>query len=95
MTGLFTLLSSRLLLVYLASFNRCGDEGGLRHELRGAQQISDSFRIPLVLFHRLHLHLLFRQQSFVTWSVTRWRQELKVAVSATQQVTHPDEIKCY
>lgn len=82
-----------LLLVYLASFNRCGDEGGLRQEVCCSQQISDSIYIPLVLFHLLHLHLLFWQQGFITRSVTRWRQEFKVTMSAAQQETYPKEIE--
>lgn len=81
------------LLVYLARFNRRGDEGGLGQELRSAQEVSHSVHIPLVLFHWLHLHLLFRQQGFITRSVTRWRQELKVTVSAAHQKPHPNDIK--
>lgn len=82
-----------LLLVYLASFYRCGDEGGLRQELRSAQQVSDSIHISLVLFHWLHLHLLFWQQGFTTRSITRWRKEFKVTVSPAQQKTHPSDEK--
>lgn len=69
----------------LAGFHRCGDEGGLWHELSVAQQISDSFHISFVLFHRFHFHLLFRKQSFITWCVTWWRQKLKVTMTTAQQ----------
>lgn len=82
-----------LLLPYLASFYRCGDEGGLRQELRSTQQVSDSIHISLVLFHWLHLHLLFWQQGFTTRSVTRWGKELKVTMSPAQQKTHPNDEK--
>lgn len=81
--------------VYLTGFNRCGDEGGLRQELRCAQQVSDSVHVSLVLFHWLHLHLLFGQEGLTTRSVTRWRKEFKVTVSPAQQETHPgDEKSC-
>lgn len=75
--------------LYLAGFHRCGDEGGLGQELRGAQQVSHPGHVPLVLFYRLHLHLLFGQQGLITRGVARRRQEFKVAVSASQQEAHP------
>lgn len=84
---------ARLLWAYLAGFHRCGDEGGLRHELGGAQQISNSVHISLILFHRLHLHLLFWQQSLITRCVAWWRQELKVTVPSAQQETNPNQRK--
>lgn len=84
---------ARLLWAYLAGFHRCGDEGGLRHELGGAQQISNSVHISLILFHRLHLHLLFWQQSLITWCVAWWRQELEVTVPSAQQETNPNQRK--
>lgn len=76
-------------LFYLTGFNRCGDEGGLGQEVSRAQQVSDSVHIPLVLFHRLHLHLLFGQQGFVARRVAGRRQELEITVSAAQQEAHP------
>lgn len=79
--------------LYLAGFDRCGDEGGLGQELCSAQQISHPGHIPLVLFHGLHLHLLFGQQRLITWGIARRGQEFKVAVSAAQQKTHPNGVK--
>lgn len=79
--------------VHLAGLHGRGDVGRLRREPRGAQQVADSVHIPLVLLHRLHLHLLLWQQGLVTRRVARWRQELEVAVPAAQQEANPDGIK--
>lgn len=76
--------------LYLAGLHRCGDEGGLGEELCSAQQVSHPSHVPLVLFYRLHLHLLLRQQGLITRGVARRRQEFKVAMSAAQQKTHPN-----
>lgn len=76
--------------LYLAGLHRCGDEGGLGEELCSAQQVSHPSHVPLVLFYRLHLHLLLRQQGLITRGVARRRQEFKVAMSAAQQETHPN-----
>lgn len=75
---------------HLAGVNRNGDEGGLREELGGSQQVTDTFKIPLVLLHRLYIHLLFRQQSLIAWRVTSGWQKLEISVASTQQETDPE-----
>ena len=58
---------------HLAGVNRCGNEGGLREELGGSQQVTNVVMVPLVLLHRLYVHLLLWQQRFVARGVTsRW-----------------------
>lgn len=92
--SLFTLvISMYFCCLYLAGFNRCGDEGGLGQELCSAQQVSHPAHVPLVLFYWLHFHLLFGQQRLITRGIARGRQEFKVAVSAAQQETNPNGVK--
>lgn len=74
---------------HLTSVNRNRNEGSLREELCGAQKISHSFQISLILFDRLDAHLFFREQGFVTRCVSCWRQELEVSVATTQQEANP------
>lgn len=74
---------------HLAGVNRCGNEGGLREELGGSQQVADAIMVPLVLLHRLYVHLLLWQQRFVARRVTGRRQELEVSVASTQQEADP------
>lgn len=44
---------------HLTGVNRSGNERRLREELRGSQQVTDFPNVPLVLLHRLYMHLLF------------------------------------
>lgn len=46
--------------------------------------------VPLVLLHRLYVHLLLRQQRLVAWGVTGGRQELEIAVASAQQEADPE-----
>lgn len=75
---------------HLGGVNRSGDEGGLWEKLGGSQQVTDSLVVPLVLLHRLYVHLLFGQQRLVARRVTSWWQELEISVASTQQKTHPE-----
>jgi len=72
----------------LAGVHGRGDEGGLREELGGAQQVAPALVVPLVLLHRLHVHLLLGQQRLVARRVAGRRQELEVAVATAQQEAH-------
>lgn len=74
---------------HLAGVNRNRNEGSLGQELCGAQHISYSLQVSFILLHRLHTHLFFGEQCFITWCIAGWRQELKVAMASTQQETHP------
>lgn len=75
---------------HLTGVNRSGDEGSLRQELSSSQQVTNPFVVPLVLLHRLYVHLLFRQQRLVAWGVTSGRQELEISVASTQQEADPE-----
>ena len=75
----------------LAGVHGDGDEGGLGEEFRGAQQVSDPLVITLVLLHGLDAHLLLGEQGLVARGITGRRQELEVAMAATQQEAHPGE----
>ncbi len=80
----------RCLCPHLAGVDRNGDEGGLREELGGSQQVADALVISLVLLHRLHMHLLFGQQCLVARRVTSGWQELEISVASTQQEADPE-----
>lgn len=75
---------------HLAGVHGSGDEGGLREELGGSQQVADPLVVPLVLLDRLHAHLLLGQQRLVARRVTGRRQEFEITMTTTQQETHPD-----
>lgn len=77
------------LLANLAGVYGDGNEGGLGKEPCGAQQVSDALVITLVLLHRLNAHLLFGKQGLVARRVACRRQELEVAMAATQQEANP------
>lgn len=80
-TPLLVLGCNITLTSHLTGVDRSGDKGGLREELGGSQQITDPIVVPLVLLHRLYMHLLFGQQCFITRRVTgRW-QELEISMA--------------
>lgn len=51
---------------HLAGIDRDGNEGCLRQELGGSQQVPHSLYISLILLHRLHPHLFFGEKGFIT-----------------------------
>lgn len=68
---------------HLTGVNRRRDEGCLREELGGAQQVTDPLVVPLVVLHRLYAHLLLWQQRLVARSVTsRWKK-LEISVTSS------------
>lgn len=75
---------------HLAGVHRSGDVGGLREELGGSQQVADPLVVPLVLLHRLDVHLLLGQQRLIARGVTGGWQELEISVASTQQEADPE-----
>lgn len=69
---------------HLAGNDWGGNEGCLRQELSGSQQVSHSLQISFILLHRLHPHLFFGEKSFITRCIASRGQELEVTMATTQ-----------
>lgn len=74
---------------YLAGIHRDWREGSLRQGNCGAQQVSGVSSFLLVFSAVLHFQLLFRQDSFITRSIPRWRKEFKFSMSPPKQKAYP------
>lgn len=74
---------------HLSSVHWAWSEGCVREGLCGAQQVAHTIKVMLVLFNGLDAHPVLGKQGLIAGGITWGRQELEVAMTATQKESSP------
>lgn len=56
----------------------------------GAQQVAHAIKIMLVLLDGFNSHPFSWQKSLIAWGVARWRHELEISMTTTEEEPSPD-----